>query len=83
MAESAALLVGEVFPEKPVRPWVLSVPYPLRFLFASRLSLLGQAVKISTAWKRTPRRVLSSRPKSWPTSATDSSGFGANATLYF
>ncbi len=36
MAESAALLVDEVFPEQPVRQWVLSVPYPLRFLFASR-----------------------------------------------
>ena len=24
------------------RQWVLSVPYPLRFLFASRLSLMGQ-----------------------------------------
>lgn len=30
MAESAALLVDEVFPEQPVRQWVLSVPYPLR-----------------------------------------------------
>jgi hypothetical protein len=36
MAESAALLVDEVFPEQPVRKWVLSVPYPLRSLFASR-----------------------------------------------
>jgi hypothetical protein len=27
MAESAALLVDEVFPEKPVRQWMLSVPY--------------------------------------------------------
>jgi hypothetical protein len=36
MAESAALLVDEVFPEQPVRPWALSVPYALRFLFASR-----------------------------------------------
>ena len=26
MAESAALHVGEVFPEQPVRHWVLSVP---------------------------------------------------------
>ena len=33
MAESAALLVDEVFPEQPVRQWVLSFPYPLRFLF--------------------------------------------------
>ncbi len=36
MAESAALLVDEVLPEQPVRQWVLSFPFPLRFLFASR-----------------------------------------------
>jgi len=29
MAESAALLVDEVFPEQPIRQWVLSAPYPL------------------------------------------------------
>lgn len=32
MAESAALLVDEVSPEQPVRQWVLSFPFPLRFL---------------------------------------------------
>ena len=36
MAESAALLVDEIFPDAPMRQWVLSFPYPLRFLFASR-----------------------------------------------
>jgi len=36
MAESAALLVDEVFPERAARQSVLRVPYPLRFLFASR-----------------------------------------------
>lgn len=30
------MLVDEVFPEQAVRQWVLSVPFPLRFLFASR-----------------------------------------------
>jgi len=33
MAESAALLVDEVLPEQPIRQWVLSFPFPLRFLF--------------------------------------------------
>lgn len=33
MAESAALLVDEVLPEQPMRQWVLSFPFPLRFLF--------------------------------------------------
>ena len=46
MAESAALLVDEVFPEQPVRQWVLSVPYPLRFLFASKPEVMGQVLGI-------------------------------------
>jgi len=35
MAESAALLVDDVFPRAPIRQWVLSFPFQLRFLFAS------------------------------------------------
>ena len=46
MAESAALLVDEVFPEQPVRQWVLSVPYPLRFLLASRPDVMGRVLGI-------------------------------------
>ena len=46
MAESAALLVDEVFPEQPVRQWVLSFPYPLRFLFASRPAIMGHVLGI-------------------------------------
>ena len=34
MAESAALLVDEVFSRLPMRQWVLSVPFALRFLLA-------------------------------------------------
>lgn len=30
-ADSAALLVDEVLPEQPMRQWVLSFPFPLRF----------------------------------------------------
>lgn len=32
MAETAALLTDEVLPERPLRQWVLSLPYALRFL---------------------------------------------------
>jgi len=35
MADSAALLVDEILPYQPMRQWVLSVPFPLRLLFAS------------------------------------------------
>ena len=31
MVETAALLVDDVLPHKPIRQWVLSLPYPLRF----------------------------------------------------
>ncbi|MCL0143682.1 transposase zinc-binding domain-containing protein, partial [Klebsiella pneumoniae] len=30
MAESAALLIDEVFPQEPIRQWVLSFPFQLR-----------------------------------------------------
>jgi len=46
MVESAALLVDEVFPQQAVRQWVLSVPFPLRFLFASQPKIMGKALGI-------------------------------------
>ena len=46
MPESAALLVDEVLPHEPMRQWVLSVPFPLRFLFASQPKIMGKALGI-------------------------------------
>ena len=46
MAESAALLVDEVLPHEPMRQWVLSVPFPLRFVFASRPEIMGKVLGI-------------------------------------
>jgi hypothetical protein len=46
MAESAALRVDEAFSEQPVRQWVLSFPYPLRFLFTSRPAIMGKVLGI-------------------------------------
>ena len=46
MAESAALLVDEVLPAQPMRQWVLSFPFQLRFLFASRPAIMGQVLGI-------------------------------------
>ena len=46
MAESAALLVDEVLPHEPIRQWVLSFLFQLRFLFASRPELMGEALGI-------------------------------------
>ena len=46
MAESAALLVDEVLPHEPMRQWVLSVPFPLRFLFASQPIVMGKVLGV-------------------------------------
>ena len=46
MAESAVLLVDEVLPEQPMRQWVLSFPFQLRFLFASRPEIMGRVLGI-------------------------------------
>jgi hypothetical protein len=62
MADTAALLVDEVLPHQPMRqlstwmaciramqeqlPRVLSVPFPLRFLFASQPAVMGKVLGI-------------------------------------
>ena len=46
MADSAALLVDEVLPHQPMRQWVLSVPFPLRFLFASQPAVMSKVLGI-------------------------------------
>jgi hypothetical protein len=46
MADSAALLVDEVLPHQPMRQWVLSVPFPLRFLFASNPKAMSKVLGI-------------------------------------
>jgi hypothetical protein len=35
MTDSAALLADEVLPPKPIRQWVLSLPFALRFVLAT------------------------------------------------
>jgi hypothetical protein len=46
MVETAALLVDEVLPREPVRQWVLSVPFPLRYLFATDPAAMGAVLGI-------------------------------------
>ena len=42
MAETAALLADEVLPERPLRQWVLSLPFALRFLLRNVSMTLRQ-----------------------------------------
>ena len=46
MVESAAMLVDSVLPHQPIRQWVLSVPFPLRWLFASEPRVLSKALEV-------------------------------------
>ena len=46
MAETAALLVDHVLPHRPVRQWVLSFTYPLRFVLANHPQLMGKVLGI-------------------------------------
>ena len=44
IVESAALLVDQVLPDVPIRQWVQSVPFTLRFLFANDPAAMGSAL---------------------------------------
>jgi hypothetical protein len=46
MADGAAWLVEQVLPERPIRQWVLSLPFPLRFLLATHPALIGRMLGI-------------------------------------
>jgi ribosomal protein S27E len=46
MADSSAHLVDEVLPKRPIRQWVLSVPFPLRYLFATNPQVMSRVLTI-------------------------------------
>ena len=56
-------LVDEVFPQVPVRQWVLSFPKQLRFYLASDANLRGSVLRIflNSAEKRFKRAALMHR----------------------
>ena len=46
MAETAAPLADEVLPDVPLRQWVISFPFPLRYLFAAHPQAMGKVLGI-------------------------------------
>ena len=46
MAETAALLADEVFSDVPLRQWVISFHFPLRYLFAAHPQAMGKVLGI-------------------------------------
>jgi hypothetical protein len=59
MADTAAHLVDRVFPDVPVRQWVLTVPHRLRYLLAFDPQLVTQVYGVftSTVFAALKRRV--------------------------
>jgi hypothetical protein len=47
MADSAALLVDDILPQRPFRQWVLSLPFLLRFLLAAEPQLISPVLGIA------------------------------------
>ena len=46
MVDTAALLVDEELPSVPIRQWVLSVPFPLRYVFAREPAVMSAVLGI-------------------------------------
>jgi hypothetical protein len=46
MTDSAALLADDILPPKPLRQWVLSLPFALRFLLATDPEALTRVLGI-------------------------------------
>ena len=46
MADTAAHLIDHVIPDVPIRQWVLSLPFALRYRVAFDTALLGQILRI-------------------------------------
>ena len=83
MAESAALLVDESFPRLPIRQWVLSVPFALRFLLArephvisSVLGIVYRAIAryhgaIKFTWRAESSSTRAGDPRASPSASSD------------
>ena len=48
MSESGVFMSEKVFPDVPVRQWVITVPFPLRYWMASRPALMTKILAIIT-----------------------------------
>lgn len=46
MAETGAFLVDEGFPHQPIRQWVVTFPFALRFLFAARPEAMSRVLEV-------------------------------------
>ncbi len=88
MADSAAHLVDEVLPKRPIRQWVLSVPYPLRYLFATNSQVMSRVLTIvhrviSTFLIKRSGRMVKSGTQSGAVTLIQRFGSALNLNLHF
>jgi ribosomal protein S27E len=88
MADSAAHLVDEVLPKRPIRQWVLSVPFPLRYLFATNPTVMSRVLTIvhrviSTFLIKRSGRTVKSGTQSGAVTLIQRFGSALNLNLHF
>ncbi len=88
MADSAAHLVDEVLPKRPIRQWVLSVPFPLRYLFATNPKVMSRVLTIvhrviSTFLIKQAGRTVKSGTQSGAVTLIQRFGSALNLNLHF
>ena len=88
MADSAAHLVDAVLPKRPIRQWVLSVPFPLRYLFATNPQVMSRVLTIvhrmiSTFLIKRSGRTLKSGTQSGAVTLIQRFGSALNLNLHF
>lgn len=88
MADSAAHLVDEVLPKRPIRQWVLSVPFPLRYLFATNPQVMSRVLNIvhrviSTFLIKLSGRTVKSGTQSGAVTLIQRFGSALNLNLHF
>ena len=88
MADSAAHLVDEVLPKRPIRQWVLSVPFPLRYLFATNPQVMSRVLTIvhrviSTFLIKRSGRTAKSGTQSGAVTLIQRFGSALNLNLHF
>ncbi len=88
MVDSAAHLVDEVLPKRPIRQWVLSVPFPLRYLFATNPKVMSRVLTIvhrviSTFLIKRSGRAVKSGTQSGGVTLIQRFGSALNLNLHF
>jgi len=81
MCATAAHLVDHVFPDLPVRQWVLSVPFELRRLLARRADAFGKLISLFAGEVLAWLRAVSGIPKARGGGVTFPQRFGGSLNL--